>query len=41
MTTKLDDPTTGADGPTSRPVPQWIRPGATRVGTLGRDGQQY
>jgi predicted dithiol-disulfide oxidoreductase (DUF899 family) len=25
-------------GPTSRPVPQWTRPGATPVETLGRDG---
>lgn len=25
-------------GPTSRPVPQWTRPGATRVDTLGRRG---
>lgn len=25
-------------GGTSRPVPQWIRPGATRVETLGRHG---
>ncbi|WP_103384430.1 DUF899 family protein [Pseudonocardia dioxanivorans] len=25
-------------GPTSRPVPQWGRPGATPVETLGRDG---
>ena len=24
-------------GPTSRPVPQWTRPGATPVDTLGRD----
>ncbi len=24
--------------PTSRPVPQWTRPGATPVETLGRDG---
>ena len=26
-------------GPTSRPVPQWSRPGATPVQTLGRHGQ--
>jgi predicted dithiol-disulfide oxidoreductase (DUF899 family) len=26
-------------GPTSRPVPQWTRPGATPVRTLGRHGQ--
>jgi Bacterial protein of unknown function (DUF899) len=26
-------------GPTSRPVPQWTRPGATPVETAGRDGQ--
>ncbi|HEY6470129.1 MAG TPA: DUF899 family protein [Candidatus Dormibacteraeota bacterium] len=26
-------------GPTSRPVPQWTRPGATPVETLGRRGQ--
>ena len=25
-------------GPTSRPVPQWTRPGATPVETLGRQG---
>jgi len=25
-------------GPTSRPVPQWTRPGATPVETLGRHG---
>jgi hypothetical protein len=25
-------------GPTSRPVPQWTRPGATPVATLGRQG---
>jgi hypothetical protein len=25
-------------GPTSRPVPQWTRPGATPVETLGRPG---
>jgi len=25
-------------GPTGRPVPQWTRPGATPVDTLGRDG---
>ncbi|MET0700507.1 MAG: DUF899 family protein [Mycobacterium sp.] len=28
-------------GPTSRPVPQWIRPGATPVETLGRHGDHY
>lgn len=28
-------------GPTSRPVPQWTRPGATPVGTLGRDGHHH
>ena len=27
-------------GPTSRPVPQWTRPGATPVDTLGRQGDQ-
>ena len=27
--------------PTSRPVPQWTRPGATPVETLGRDGQHH
>ena len=27
-------------GPTSRPVPQWTRPGATPVDTLGRPGPQ-
>jgi Bacterial protein of unknown function (DUF899) len=26
-------------GPTSRPVPQWTRPGAVPVETLGRNGQ--
>ena len=25
-------------GPTSRPVPQWTRPGVTAVKTLGRQG---
>jgi hypothetical protein len=25
-------------GPTSRPVPQWTRPGATRVENLGSQG---
>jgi len=28
-------------GPTSRPVPQWTRPGATPVETLGRDGHHH
>jgi predicted dithiol-disulfide oxidoreductase (DUF899 family) len=28
-------------GPTSRPVPQWIRPGAAPVDTLGRHGDHY
>jgi predicted dithiol-disulfide oxidoreductase (DUF899 family) len=28
-------------GPTSRPVPQWTRPGATPVQTLGRDGHHH
>ena len=28
-------------GPTSRPVPQWTRPGATPVDTLGRNGQHH
>jgi len=28
-------------GPTSRPVPQWTRPGATPVGTLGRHGHHH
>lgn len=28
-------------GPTSRPVPQWIRPTATPVDTLGRHGDHY
>jgi predicted dithiol-disulfide oxidoreductase (DUF899 family) len=27
-------------GPTSRPVPQWTRPGATPVETLGREGHR-
>ena len=36
----------GADGvatwgPTSRPVPQWTRPGATPVATLGRQGHHH
>jgi hypothetical protein len=28
-------------GPTSRPVPQWTRPGATAVETLGRRGEKH
>ena len=28
-------------GPTSRPVPQWTRPGATPVETLGRHGDHH
>jgi hypothetical protein len=28
-------------GPTSRPVPQWTRPGATPVDTLGRQGDHH
>jgi len=28
-------------GPTSRPVPQWTRPGATPVQTLGRHGDHH
>jgi predicted dithiol-disulfide oxidoreductase (DUF899 family) len=28
-------------GPTSRPVPQWTRPGATSVDTLGRQGHLH
>ena len=28
-------------GPTSRPVPQWTRPGATPVETLGRSGHHH
>ena len=28
-------------GPTSRPVPQWTRPGATPVQTLGRQGHHH
>jgi len=28
-------------GPTSRPVPQWTRPGATPVETLGRNGHHH
>jgi hypothetical protein len=28
-------------GPTSRPVPQWTRPGATPVETLGRHGSHH
>jgi predicted dithiol-disulfide oxidoreductase (DUF899 family) len=28
-------------GPTSRPVPQWTRPGATPVETLGRQGEPH
>jgi hypothetical protein len=32
---------TTAPGPTSRPVPQWTRPGATPVETLGRPGHHH
>jgi len=28
-------------GPTSRPVPQWTRPGATPVETLGRHSDHH
>jgi len=28
-------------GPTSRPAPQWTRPGATPVDTLGRRGHHH
>jgi hypothetical protein len=28
-------------GPTSRPVPQWTRPGATPVASLGRHGPHH
>jgi predicted dithiol-disulfide oxidoreductase (DUF899 family) len=28
-------------GPNSRPAPQWSRPGATAVDTLGRGGEQH
>jgi hypothetical protein len=28
-------------GPTSRPAPQWTRPGATPVETLGRHGHHH
>lgn len=28
-------------GPTSRPVPQWTRPGATPAETLGRQGHHH
>jgi len=28
-------------GPTSRPVPQWTRPGATPVATLGRQAHHH
>ncbi|MFI6604146.1 DUF899 family protein, partial [Nonomuraea sp. NPDC050536] len=28
-------------GPTSRPVPQWTRPGANPVETLGRHGHHH
>ena len=28
-------------GPTSRPVPQWTRPGATPVESLGRHGHHH
>ena len=31
----------GAWGPTSRPAPQWTRPGATPVETLGRHGSSH
>ena len=48
MTTTPDDPTTALPGrppvvelATSRPVPQWTRPGATPVETLGRHGHKH
>ena len=31
----------GSWGPTSRPVPQWTRPGATPVETLGRQEHHH
>ena len=36
---RTDADGTATWGPTSRPVPQWTRPGATPSDTLGRDGQ--
>ena len=43
METEREDRMTIADhpGPTSRPVPQWTRPGETPVETLGRQGNHH
>jgi predicted dithiol-disulfide oxidoreductase (DUF899 family) len=38
---RADADGTATWGPTSRPVPQWIRPGATPVESLGRQGDQH
>lgn len=38
---RTDADGTATWGPTSRPVPQWSRPGATPVRTLGRDGHHH
>lgn len=37
---RLDAAGTATWGPTSRPAPQWTRPGATAVRTLGRGGPE-
>ena len=38
---RSDDRGVATWGPTSRPVPQWTRPGATTVDTFGRDGYHH
>ena len=38
---RADADGTAAWGPTSRPVPQWTRPGATPADTLGRTGAHH
>ena len=38
---RADADGTATWGPTSRPVPQWTRPGATPVTTLGRHGDHH
>jgi predicted dithiol-disulfide oxidoreductase (DUF899 family) len=38
---RLDADGNSTWGPTSRPAPQWIRPGATPVDTLGRKGEHH
>ncbi|GAB2698689.1 hypothetical protein [Thalassiella azotivora] len=41
-TNKIENYTTPGDvTPTSRPVPQWTRPGATAVETSGRKGHHH